>query len=373
MMPSGRKKIAFIISDIDKALAFEWLASQLRPHYELVFILISKQNTALEIFIKSLGMNHYVMDDAQYPGHLKKIVRLFAILRLEKPHMVHAHLWRATLLSMMVAWILRVPKRIFTRHHGTIHYDLYPYGRKWDVLNNSLATHIVAISKTTQDILVNRDKASPQKIHLIYHGFLLESFSNVEENRVSHLKSKYCLDNGTHPVIGVISRYTYWKGIQYIVPAFVNLKRKFPKAVLLLAGAEGEYRESIQQELNKLKPTDYREITFEQDVPALYRLMDVYVHAPIDPHVEAFGQTYVEALASGIPSVFTLSGVAREFIEHEKNALVVDFKNSDAIEKSIERILSNEFLRKHLVLNGNVSAQQFSLDNMITKLKTLYG
>jgi hypothetical protein len=62
---------------------------------------------------------------------------------------------------------------------------------------------------------------------------------------------------------------------------------------------------------------------------------------PIDDTIEAFGQTYIEALISGVPSVFTLSGVASEFIENGKNALVVDYKNSEQISVAIDQILTN--------------------------------
>ncbi len=44
------------------------------------------------------------------------------------------------------------------------------------------------------------------------------------------------------------------------------------------------------------------------------------MHVTIGKHYEAFGQIYVEALAAGIPSVFTLTGIAPEIIEHEHNA-----------------------------------------------------
>lgn len=38
---------------------------------------------------------------------------------------------------------------------------------------------------------------------------------------------------------------------------------------------------------------------------------------------------YVEAFASGIPSIFTISGFANNFIEHCKNTMVVSYKNSN--------------------------------------------
>jgi glycosyltransferase involved in cell wall biosynthesis len=126
--------------------------------------------------------------------------------------------------------------------------------------------------------------------------------------------------------------------------------------------------------LSRLPIDNYCEIAFEPDVFALYKLFDVYVHTPIDPELEAFGQTYVEALAAGVPSVFTLSGVAPEFIRHRRNALVVEFENSDLIYKAITELLSNEAMRKELISNGREDVKKmFSLKLLIERLERLYA
>jgi glycosyltransferase involved in cell wall biosynthesis len=99
----------------------------------------------------------------------------------------------------------------------------------------------------------------------------------------------------------------------------------------------------------------------------------VYVHTPINAEVEAYGQTYVEALAAGIPSVFTLSGVANEFIEHKKNALIVPFQDVEAIKKAIFEILENNTLRQQLIKQGKQDVKHlFQLHTMIEKLNNLY-
>ena len=103
-------------------------------------------------------------------------------------------------------------------------------------------------------------------------------------------------------------------------------------------------------------------------------LFDVYVHVPIDAELEAFGQTYVEALAAGIPSVFTRSGVAREFIRHEHNALLVDFQNAEQVYQAIGRLLTDAVLRDTLIKNGREDIKvPFSLETMMNKLEKLYA
>jgi glycosyltransferase involved in cell wall biosynthesis len=197
-------------------------------------------------------------------------------------------------------------------------------------------------------------------------------FENVAQNEIEDLQNKYNLQN-KNPIIGVIARWIHLKGIQYIIPAFKQLLEIYPNAHLVLANAQGDYAHEIKKSLVDLPQTSYTEILFEKNLPALYKTFTLYVHTPINAEVEAFGQTYVEALAAGVPSVFTLSGVAREFIEDEKNALVVDFCNGQQIFEAMQKLLSHTDLQKKITENGKeIVKKLFLLQKHIELLEKLY-
>jgi glycosyltransferase involved in cell wall biosynthesis len=254
-----------------------------------------------------------------------------------------------------------------------VHYNEHPSGRKWDKLCNFLATDIIAISKNIRKILIERDGASPQKIHLLYHGFEFAYFDIDSPDRISELRRKYDIPTTAKPVIGIIARYMEWKGIQYAIPAFQDVLKTYPEAHLVLANAHGEYAVHIRKLLKAIPRSAYTEISYEEDLAALYRLFDVYVHVPVDSTCEAFGQTYVEALAVGIPAVFTLSGIAPEFIRDRYNALVVDYRNVDAIAQAISEILRDVQLRERLIATGRDSIGEFAAENMQRNLENIYG
>lgn len=366
------KKITYIVSDIDKALAFEWIALRLQKKFDLSFILIGKEESKLSFFLRNNSIRFYEVGNLNYPTRIRKWVQVLSILRQEKPAIIHTHLWEANLIGLSAAWLLRIEQRIYTRHHALIHYEEFPSGRKWDVLCNLLATHVVAISKNIEEILIHWDKAKVNKIRLIHHGFDFGYFNPVSSERIENLRAKYHLFGGDFPVVGVISRYMQWKGVHYTVSSFQKIREQFPTAKLVLANAHGEYESTIKEMLKSLPVDSFIEIRFEDDLAALYHLFDVFIHVPVDPHVEAFGQTYIEALIARVPSVFTLSGVAPEFIKHKHNAWVVDFKSSDQITQGVIEIITNKKLAEKLKEEGTTSIQQFSLDKFILALENLY-
>lgn len=368
------KKITYILANIDKAVAFEWITEKMdHTKLELSFILLNSQKPYLYNWLKKKGIQAIWLPHSGKKSYPKNWFKIIYHLRQLKPDAVHCHLLDANLLGLSAAKVLGIKKRIYTRHHSTFHHQYHPQAVKYDKICNDLATDIVAISENVQNVLIDKEHVQPGKIHLIHHGFDLEKFQNVPQNKIDVLKQKYGLLNNDYPVIGVISRYIKLKGHSYIIDAFKQVKEKYPSAKLVLANACGPDKVSIQSLLKKNLPKNsYIEIPFEHDLFTLYQMFDIYVHIPINESIEAFGQTYVEALAAGIPSVFTLSGVAKEFIKNEENALVVPFKNSEKTANNIIKLIENKQLAKMLSENGKSSVKQFSLENFLFKLENLY-
>ena len=334
-------RLSYIISKLHKSLAFEWLATHFdRQHYELQFILLHERDSSLEQFLRRQGFEVYRV---RYRSKKDLPAAFWQVRKLLKKHqsqIVHAHLFDAALIGLLAAKSLGIGKRIYTRHYATLHHEYFPRAVYYDRFINALATHSVAISTNVAEVLQDLEKVPAHKIVLIPHGFQLADFREIPEARIKALRQKY-IPEGAGPVIGVIARWTHCKGIQYIIPAFAALREQYPQAFLLLANAQGDYAATIFHSLQSLSPESYVAIPFEEDIAALYHLMQLYVHVPINPRCEAFGQTYIEALAAGVPSVFTLSGIAREFIKDGENALTVPFEDEKAILEAMQRLLAH--------------------------------
>ena len=251
----------------------------------------------------------------------------------------------------MLRGLAGVKTRVHTRHHGSECHTYHRHGVYYDRYINKLSRRIIATTSIVRDTLIDLENVSPKKISLINYGYDLSEFRS-DESSVKQLKETHGLVESS-PVVGVISRFVHWKGVQFIIPAFAKLARENENAKLVLANAVGDYTPEIEALLKlHLREDQYVTIKFEEKVFDLYKTFDIFVHVPVNRDFEAFGQTYIESLYLGIPAVFTLSGVASDFIRHRENAVVVPYCDSDAIYNAMKLIMSDASLREKIIQQG---------------------
>jgi glycosyltransferase involved in cell wall biosynthesis len=367
-----RTKLCIVVSDVDTSHLIETMGRALDPaRYEVTFVFMGDTEPSLYRKLAAEGFAARFVrcrGKRDLPAATLALARLFGEL---KPDVVHTHLVNASLAGLAAAKLKGVGRRVHTRHHSVETHHDYPHGVYYDRVINRLSTHVVAISRVVFDVLTKMEGVAPGKVTVIHHGFELERF-RADESLVGEIKSKYGLED-RYPVVGVISRHIHWKGVQYVVPAFKELSRKYPNAKLVLANALGPHKPEVEKLLGELDPSQYVQVEFEKRVFELYRTFDVFVHVPVGREYEAFGQVYVEALAMRVPSVFTLSGVANDFIEDGRNALVVPYRDASAVTRAVETLLNDEDLRRRLTTNGREAVLElFPESRMAAELDAMY-
>jgi glycosyltransferase involved in cell wall biosynthesis len=370
-----RKKIIYVFSNIQHSLGFEWLGKYMdASRYETIFVFLNPGYCDLQKTLEDQGHKTYYI---KLTGKKSLPAVFFSLCRIflkERPDIVHTHLFEASLTGIAAAWLCRVKKRIYTRHHSSFHHVDQPQAVKYDRLINTLSTGIIAVSGSVASVLKRLEQVPPHKIHVVHHGFELDQFEsrNISADRIERLRGLYNPDN-KRPVIGVISRYIRWKGLQHIIPAYKRVLAHHPDALLILANAKGSYSKEVAGFLKQLPETSYREIVFENDIFALYRLFDVFIHTPIREDAEAFGQIYIEAMAARVNIVASMAGIAQDILKHDFNAMVVPFEDENAIYKSILELLANPGHAENLRNNAYHSIQSnFTVQTMIKNLEAVY-
>ena len=265
-----------------------------------------------------------------------------AVLRLTKvlggTKLVIAHGFYSS-LAAVIAGKLRFVERIATvRHHGTGQYNSLIL-KNLDRFISYNSTEVIAISELTKKLLMSEGVPN-RKITVIPNAIDVDKFRSDSLNSREEYLKQFGL-NDSHFVIGVISRFVEWKGINYTIDAFRGILKTSPNARLILANAHGK-----DSSLDELIATFEKNLIIKaadiQDMVSFYQCLNVFVHTPTSFDAEPSGLVYLESLASGINCVFTKSGVALELEELNNYAWLVDFKNSDGIEKAINSIIQGK-------------------------------
>jgi len=107
----------------------------------------------------------------------------------------------------------------------------------------------------------------------------------------------------------------------------------------------------------------------ETEIPAVYRDADVFLFPSL---FEGFGRVLLEAMATALPIVSTPVGAARDLLESGVNALIVSKRDSEALAKSVCRLVDDLTLRKRLGRQAQATAAEYEGERVQRKLLSLY-
>jgi len=301
------------------------------------------------------------------------VLRARRTLRSHGVQVVHGHGIEGTVVGLLAALTSGVSERLHTRHHATMHHEAGPRrARLVDRLVNRLSTTIIATCSNVRNCLVDRENVDPSKVRILEYRLDIEGFSDVSDERRAVIRSRYGL-LPTQRTVGMITRFVWWKGVEYGLEAFTRFLRVDPDAVLVIAKPVGPHESIVRPLLDAIPERNYRLIEHEQDIAALYKSFDSLMHLPVSAGVEAWGQVYVEAMAAGVPMVCTRSGIGNELLVDGENCVLVDYRDSDATFAGLLRLASDEPLRSLLIANGPNDVARFSRSPDLNTLDFLYG
>ena len=303
----------------------------------------------------------------------RAIFRAHRILRLHNVQIVHGHGIEGTMTALVAGLTAGVSERLHTRHHATMHHE----GGPWraclvDRLVNRMSTTIIATCSNVRDCLTDLESVDPTKVRTLEYRLGTEGFRHVSEERLAAVRSRYNLLS-TQRIVGMITRFAWWKGVEYGIEAFTRFLQIDPDAVLVIAKAVGPHEPVVRPLLDSIPKRNYRLIEHEQDVEALYNTFDALMHLPVTAGVEAWGQVYVESMAAGVPLVCTRSGIGNDLLVDGENCLVVRYRDSEATFDGLARLTSDESLRSSIIVNARNAAMRYSRTPDLNTLDFLYG
>ena len=166
------------------------------------------------------------------------------------------------------------------------------------------------------------------------------------------------------------------KGCDVTIKAFRLVLKRFPDAMLVLAGTKNiidwvqTQQKDIAYMVNLIKSLGLKDNVLIDaypldDMPDLYAASWVCVYPSTAS--EPFGLTMLEALSSEKPMVVTEAGGMPEIIKDGINGFVVPVKDFESLASRIIQLISDKDLRDRLGKTGRSMVEQHYTKEIIAK------
>jgi len=176
---------------------------------------------------------------------------------------------------------------------------------------------------------------------------------------------------GDAPYLLTVARLVPHKGQDVTLRALARIAAEFPALRYVIVG-EGPDEPRLRDLARTLGVEDrvvFAGAMRDDELPAVYAGAALYVGLsrllpPIN--VEGFGISFVEAAASGVPSVAGDSGGVRSAVLDEQTGLVVPPEADDKVAEAIRLLLGDEPLRRRLGAGAREAAlHRFNWDRVV--------
>jgi len=287
-----------------------------------------------------------------------KILQLVRFFRKEKVDAVVMTTSEDLKLGAIAAKLTGIPRIIYRRGLAV------PIKNRFSnrYIFRNVITHLIANSEETKrTILLHLSEViDPDSIEVIYNGIESAKFSQT-------VKPIWEEHNGNtnHIVIGNAGRMSRQKGQLQLIPIAKELKSRGHSFTMLIAGnggLENQIKEEI--EINDLS-NEIILLGYVEEIQRFMTSIDIFV---LTSHWEGFGYVLVEAMLQKKPVVgFDISNIP-EIIQHNKNGLLVAYKDIQDMADKIEQLILHSDKRTRFGEEGyHFAIHNFELKEQIKK------
>ena len=198
-----------------------------------------------------------------------------------------------------------------------------------------LAKKVICVSKKVEE---NICKELNVDTTVIYNGVNTERF--YPKLKLSDIDDKF--------VIISVGNLVDLKGHKYLIEAFSIIKRETDKDVTLIIIGQGENEIKLKKLVNELELDKYIKFygALKYDQVAIeMRNANLFV---LPSYYEALGCVYLEAMASGLPTIGTKGCGIDEIIVDKDNGILVEPKSSFDIAAKILNVINDDNLRNKI-------------------------
>ncbi|MGY5851069.1 glycosyltransferase [Salegentibacter sp. F14] len=350
------------------------ISSRLKAWKPLV-VSIYKGNTLQDRFEKA-GIKVYTLNLEGRINWTRGKLKIDAIIKKEKPDLIHATLFRAEQFSRVLGKRNNIPvlNSFVNDSYSSERFKSIPLRQKialhlYKTIDRITAPKADAFMSLTSAIIPSNTNAlgiDPKDVEVIYRGRNIKKFRAKAEEQTLKL-SEY--NNIT--TILTVSRLLKRKGYLESICAMKKVIGQHPNLQYLIAG-EGHDRQLFENLIQDLELEDNVKLLGNRnDVPGLLRTADLFL---FPSHYEGQGGALVEAMIMGTPILASRIPVIEESVKDNYSARLFELKNVEDMAQQILWALSHPKEMKKLGENAKKEAEKrFEIENVAREHEELYN
>ncbi|HXX59117.1 MAG TPA: glycosyltransferase family 4 protein [Dehalococcoidales bacterium] len=169
-----------------------------------------------------------------------------------------------------------------------------------------------------------------------------------------------------------MGRLEYRKGLNYLLKAFLEIKKQMPETRLIICGPGIRLRKRYEDwvKKNKLSDVIFTGLVSHEDQPRYYRTADIFC-APNTGH-ESFGLILLEAMATARPIVATsIEGFAAVVTQGEEG-LLVPAETVKPLADALLSLLNDKARREQMGQKGLITARKYDWEGVASRVLAYY-
>jgi len=323
-------------------------------------------------YIKSFGINIYSNTRATVHFHDKYIKE---ILDWE-PDIIHSQCEFFTFIfAKNIAKKLNIPI-VHTYHTMYEYYTHYftrhkKFGKKVVSMASKIVLSnvntVIAPTQKVNDILKNYGVKN--RIVTVPTGIELKKFKREDtDNEIEALKENLGIEKDSK-VLVTIGRLAKEKNIDELLKNMKELIKSNKKIMLLIVG-DGPYRHELENKVseeNLKNNVIFTGMIAPENIYKYYQIGDIFVSAS---ESETQGLTYLESLASGLPTVCKKDECLNNVIIDDYNGFL--YENSNEYIEKLKLILNDHKLYTTMSNNAYKIAAKYSTENFGKQIESVY-
>ncbi len=276
-------------------------------------------------------------------AHWRAFWAMVALIRREKPDIVHAHMPISGFLARLAARVARVPHIAYTCHGYIFNQE-----GAWSRRAGGLAMEWIAGRLTHTYMNVSQDEAADaRRLHIHPRAIAVGNGRNPAIFRPNpqaraRLRAAMGVPEATVAVV-IVSRIVAPKGYIELLAAMQTVPAELWVVGDRLPSDRGE---DLAPHFARFAETGrLRLLGYRSDVADILAASDIFA---LPSHFEGLPMSVIEAMLAGLPVVATNIRGPREQVLPEQTGLLVPVRNAQALATALHRLATDAPLRTRM-------------------------